>query len=255
MNLFLLIITVIASFIIVRVGAIALELTGLDREQARFQSLSSFTGTGFTTKEAELIVGHRQRRNIVSVLMILGKVGIVSLIATFANSLRTKAYAEPFKLPFVVFSIPGRLIPYVNFTVIILVLYIVFRILIGRRFVAKLTKKIRKKLIEKNWVQAVPFEEILLGSEGYGISRIELLGDNPLIGKTLSEADLRENEILVLSVERDGSHHNAPPANLKFREKDKVICYGKIENLRRYTYSPEDRKKSETAEIGKEKKE
>jgi len=62
MNLILFIAILIVSFIVVRIGAIAFELTGLEWSLAKFQALSCFTGTGFTTKEAELITGHPQRR-------------------------------------------------------------------------------------------------------------------------------------------------------------------------------------------------
>ena len=58
MNVMLFIIVVIASFIIVRIGAIAFQLTGLEWSLAKFQSLSCFSGTGFTTREAELVTGH-----------------------------------------------------------------------------------------------------------------------------------------------------------------------------------------------------
>ena len=55
MNLLLFIMTLIGSFIALRIGAIAFELTGLEWSLAKFQTLSCFTGTGFAAKEAELI--------------------------------------------------------------------------------------------------------------------------------------------------------------------------------------------------------
>jgi len=55
MSVMLFIVVLIASFIIVRIGAVAFQLTGLEWSLAKFQSLSCFSGTGFTTKEAELI--------------------------------------------------------------------------------------------------------------------------------------------------------------------------------------------------------
>jgi len=63
-NLFIFIFTIIIAFVIVRIGAIAFELTGLERSLARFQALSCFSGTGFTTRESELIVSSPQRRRI-----------------------------------------------------------------------------------------------------------------------------------------------------------------------------------------------
>ncbi|MDI6886556.1 MAG: hypothetical protein QMD22_09525, partial [archaeon] len=46
------------SFLVVRAAAIALMMTGMDEKRARFQALSAFTGTGFTTREAESVVNH-----------------------------------------------------------------------------------------------------------------------------------------------------------------------------------------------------
>ena len=80
MNLLLFIIVLSVSFIVVRIGAIAFQLTGLDWSLAKFQALSCFSGTGFTTKESELVVGNSQRRKIASVLMVLGNAGIVKVM-------------------------------------------------------------------------------------------------------------------------------------------------------------------------------
>jgi len=45
-------------------GSTALGATGMQRIKARFQALSSITGTGFTTRESESIVNHPKRRQI-----------------------------------------------------------------------------------------------------------------------------------------------------------------------------------------------
>ena len=58
MNLMLFLVVVVASFIAVRIGAIAFQLTGLEWSLAKFQALSCFSGTGFTTKESELSLIH-----------------------------------------------------------------------------------------------------------------------------------------------------------------------------------------------------
>ena len=46
------------STIIVRIASTIMRLTGLPDNVARFQSLSAMTGTGFTTRESELIVNY-----------------------------------------------------------------------------------------------------------------------------------------------------------------------------------------------------
>jgi len=75
------------SIFITRIAAVALRITGLDEQSARFQSLSAFTGTGFTTSEAESVVNYPIRRRIVMILMIAGNFGLVSVFATLVMSL------------------------------------------------------------------------------------------------------------------------------------------------------------------------
>ena len=75
------------SILVIRTGAVALRLTGLPEAAARFQARSAFTGTGFTTSESEAIVNHPVRRRIVSLLMVVGNLGLVSVLATVIVSL------------------------------------------------------------------------------------------------------------------------------------------------------------------------
>ena len=74
------------SVIFVRIGSVALELTGFPERVARFQARSAFTGTGFTTHESMVVVNHPHRRPIISVLMILGNAGIVTRVAALILS-------------------------------------------------------------------------------------------------------------------------------------------------------------------------
>ena len=80
MRVLLLVLFAIAIAAIIGLGSLVLEATGLDRRRARFQVLSAFTGTGFTTSEAEAVIRHPQRRRIISTLMVVGNLGILSLL-------------------------------------------------------------------------------------------------------------------------------------------------------------------------------
>ena len=71
------------STIIVRIASTIMRLTGLPDNVARFQSLSAMTGTGFTTRESELIVNYPIRRRVLMTLMIIGNLGLVSVVSTF----------------------------------------------------------------------------------------------------------------------------------------------------------------------------
>ena len=55
MAVFIIGIPLILLIIIVEIATVALHMTGLDIKSSRFQALSAFTSTGFTTKEAESV--------------------------------------------------------------------------------------------------------------------------------------------------------------------------------------------------------
>ena len=77
-----LLIIIALSIIVVRIGAIALELTGLSSEIASFQAQSAFSGAGFTTTESEAMVTHPVRRRIIRILILLGGAGVTTSMAT-----------------------------------------------------------------------------------------------------------------------------------------------------------------------------
>src|SRR4051812_19806977 len=77
---------VFMSLLITRVATVALSLTGMSRESARFQARSALSGVGFTTSEAESVVNHPVRRRIVQMLMLLGSAGIVTAVASLMLS-------------------------------------------------------------------------------------------------------------------------------------------------------------------------
>jgi hypothetical protein len=87
MALVILITAILISALVVKVGTVALTMTGMDRRKATFQAKSAFTNTGWTTREAELIMAHDQRRRIVGAMMALGYAGFASVIATLIASL------------------------------------------------------------------------------------------------------------------------------------------------------------------------
>src|ERR687886_2691471 len=79
-------VVLLASLLIARVGAVALTLTGMSREASRFQARSAFFGVGFTTAEAEAVVGHPVRRRIIMWLILLGNAGVVTTMGTLLIS-------------------------------------------------------------------------------------------------------------------------------------------------------------------------
>jgi hypothetical protein len=76
--------------IIIEIICVLFRLTGLPEDKARFQVISILMGTGFTTRESELITQHPTRRKLAQTVMILGYVGLAVLISFLANVIQNK---------------------------------------------------------------------------------------------------------------------------------------------------------------------
>jgi hypothetical protein len=233
MNLVLFITVLIVSFIIVRIGAIAFQLTGIEWSLAKFQALSCFTATGFTTKESELITSDLRRRRIATVLIVLGHAGLVTMIATFANSLRPRAVADKLDVPFSAFTISDKVLPWINLIVIIAAIYITYKVFSNTTFARRLTNVLRNRIIEKEMIKSVSFEELAVATGGYGVSRIKVREDNPILGKALSESELRKDDITVLAIVREERTIPNPVADTKILSGDELICFGKLGIIRK----------------------
>ncbi len=233
MNLLLFIIVLIVSFVIVRIGAIAFQLTGIEWSLAKFQALSCFTATGFTTKEAELITSDLRRRRIATVLIVLGHAGFVTMIATFANSLRPRAIADKLDVPFSAFTISDKVLPWINLIIIVAAIYITYKLFSNTTFARRLTNVLRKRIIKKEMIKSVSFEELAVATGGYGVSRIKVRQDNPILGKALSESELRKDDITVLAIVRAERTIPNPLADTKILSGDELICFGKLGIIRK----------------------
>ena len=207
---------VLISFLAVRTGAIALMMTGLDQKKARFQALSAFTGTGFTTREAERIVNHPLRRRIVSWLMVLGNAGIVTVIVTITSSLVTsRGYTMPIYL-----------------LVLVVGLYLIYRIA-GHTGLMRLWERFMEDRLQKfEAFEEEATEDLLRFIEGYGLLRAIIREDSPLICSALSKCRLTERQVLVLGIERGNVWIPVPKAKEPIRKGDRVVMYGPLESLK-----------------------
>ena len=210
-----LIIVIIISYLIIKVGSIALRMAGIDKESANFQSLSAFTGTGFTTFEAEDVVNYHNRRRVIKILMLLGNVGIVSiitmLILSFSGGDISQTAAKLGLLGLVIFAI------------------IIFSAVRGLE--TFIDNFIAKRLAKFTQFSMGSFQEMLRLTNGYGVAEIVVPKDHDLAGKRLFESNLRSSEILVLAVKRRSILIPAPKADELIEPEDKLICFGLLKNI------------------------
>ena len=212
------IIIIVIFFFVVRVATVILKLTGLDESTSRFQAISAFTGTGFTTKEAETILEDKIRRKTVVVLMVLGKVGIVSVIAGLFLSFG-KADLE------------SDLVKAIIILAFILILY---KITTFNTLSRAFNKFIEKGIVAGGIVEQKSLEELFHLPKGYGLTQLTIAADSKERSLTLSKAGFSQKDILVLSIERKNKLISFPHAKDIIEEGDKLLCYGLIKNIKAY---------------------
>ena len=213
------ILVVVFFIFVVKIASVALNMTGLDERKAFFQALSAITGTGFTTRDSELIVNHEIRRRIIMVLMILGNAGLVSVITTLTFSFMKGSFAPVL----------------INTSLTLIVTIFVVQFLRRRGFTRKFTKKIQERLMQSSGFTKRPVEEIMRLAEGYGIAEVTLNEDCSDIGKTLFDSSFRQRDILILAIERGAKVIPAPHATDDLKLNDTLICYGKLDNIAKIT--------------------
>jgi hypothetical protein len=213
----ILLIAILVSFIIVRIGGFALELTGVEPEVARFQALSAFSGTGFTTREAERVVGHRTRRRIVTILIILGNAGTVTIIATLVASFtQVSGYTWFFiRLAIIVGGIFG--------------LYqLIIRSNVGRRIPVWLRRPVMNRILR----EAPVFEEIFHVEKDWAISLVVIKGSSKSIGQSVSDITA-EGDIDILGIDRIDTYLTRPNREEKIVEGDRLLVYANRKSVKR----------------------
>ena len=214
--LFPTLLAILISFLFVRAASIALMMTGLEKHKARFQALSAFSGTGFTTKEAELIVNHPVRRKIARWLMIMGNAGIVTVIVTATSSFATSA---GYQLP-------------LNLFLLIVGIFFIYKLAQSRGFGRKWENYIEEKLIKSPEFEESATEDLLHFIEGYGMVKKIISDKSPMIGKSIAKLQLNKMGILVLGIERGKSWIPTPKANEILKSYDRLIVYGPLDALK-----------------------
>ena len=198
-----------ASFVIVRIGALLFEVTGIPWERAKFQALSAFTNAGFTTSESEIIVDHPMRRKIASYLIILGNAGLVTVVGSFASAFVGTDLTEAILNLF-----------------IIAVGLSILTWLMRRQGISKRLRFELSRLIMTRFNVTPTAEAMLRLDRGYIISRQRLAPDSPVVGHRLAELRLPDQRITVLAIERGEEYIGVPTGSDELHAQDALVVYG-----------------------------
>ena len=207
----ILLVAILISFIVVSVGGLALQLTGIESEVARFQALSAFSGTGFTTTEAERIVQHRTRRRIVTILIILGNAGLVTIIATMVATFT---------------QVTGYGWFFARLGIIIISILVLYRLVIGSRFGNRFLQLVRKPLIKRILRETPTYEEIFNAGKGWGVSLITIKEESKKAGLSLSEL-VGGEDLIILTLEAADDFISRPDVGEKVNVGDRLLVYGR----------------------------
>ncbi|MEW5758497.1 MAG: TrkA C-terminal domain-containing protein [Candidatus Omnitrophota bacterium] len=206
------VLTIILFALFVEIAAIALKLTGLNIEIARFQALSALTGTGFTSQEAESVVSHPKRRKIIMVLMILGPVGFLTLISMLMISVREHV---------IIFHLTA--------VIIIVLLLLVFTR--SRRFMNIVHSIVENQLRRTN-IRKIGLEEVFALNKEFGVCEILVDGNSLFRDKHLNETDFKHKGFIVLAIRRDYQIITVPHAEDTIRSGDILIIFGNLKNIK-----------------------
>jgi TrkA-C domain len=210
---------VMVSMVIIRVASVALQLTGVSREVARFQARSAFSGAGFTTSESEAMVRHPLRRRIVTALMFIGNVGIVSVLGTSALSIA---------------SLDRQGWPWLTAAIGVVGLSLLSWLGSSSRVDKWMCHGIALALTRWTDLKARDYGNILHLHAGYGV--IETVIGPELTNQTIAESPLTAAGVLILGIDRAGLDYLGVPAgDTELEAGDVLYLYGRTTRLAEVT--------------------
>lgn len=202
------------ALLVIRVGAIALRMTGLSPDVATFQAASAFSGAGYTTEEAEFTVSEPSRRTTVIWLIRLGSVGVVSALASLLLSFVNAEGENILTLIYVIGGVVG-------------IILLARSQLLNRA----LTPVIERTLDHTTDLAIQDYTQVLGLQSEYRVAEVEITEDEWLANDTARELNLSNEGVILLGIERNGDYIGAPGPDTEIQPGDTVTLYGKEDRL------------------------
>ncbi|EMA6342062.1 TrkA C-terminal domain-containing protein [Bacillus cytotoxicus] len=187
--------------------AIIFTLTGVKKTISRFQVLSMMTGTGFTTEESELILGHPVRRKLSMFLIVFG-IFSFAVIITSLSTILTK-----YVVTVQTFYIAG----------IILILYVLLQIPVIQRHLKKKLQHETKQSIE---IKDLPIHQVFLREPTDHLMKWEIDEHSIYRNQTITSIFHPQEDIHVLFVKRGDRNIRSCLGELILQEGDELLLYG-----------------------------
>ncbi len=222
MNLaiFLFFLVIILYISIADIFTILFRLTGMTEEMARLQVISLLTNSGFTTKESEIILETRTRRNLAKIIMIFGYAFSATIVSSIVTAFISLGFSS------ITFSYKGLILLFSVFSLFAIIRKIKF---------------IKKKI--DWWIESFCYNHILkeenntivvLEEYGEDVVATVVLRNVPecMLDKTLVESEISKiHEIMVILIKKpDGTVERAKAVTI-LKKDDMVMVLGKRRNI------------------------
>lgn len=208
-----LIVVVTLDLLVTRIATVALTMTGMSLDHARFQARSAFTGTGFTTSEAEAIVGHPARRRIVMALMLVSGAGAVSVLGTLILSLAGAG------------STAGGLRRAGVIIAALTALLWLFRNPVVDRALRRIIERLLRRLTD---LEVRDYAALLHLRGQWRVAQLPVAEDDWITCRPLGQLRLPDEGVAVLGIERaEGTWIGAPSEDIQLQVSDVVVLYGR----------------------------
>lgn len=212
-SIFITVFIILLLAAIMEIAASALKLTGMNIHAARFQALSALTGTGFTTREAEYIMGHKQRRIIVMILMIIGPIGFIGILAS------------------VLFSLKEEIFLY-ELVAILTVFLLILRVFKSKTLGALFHRTVEHHIKKRRYFRKVMLDEVLHLDQNYGVCEISITDSSKIVDLKLTDTDFKQKGFMVLAIKRGNSLISTPKGSDMIQKGDILVIFGNIANIK-----------------------
>jgi len=197
------------------------RLTGLPDEKARFQVISLLTGTGFTTRESEIIMTSRIRRRLARVTMLFGYVFNITIVSAFINVFLSMKVVQAS------YEFAGFLLPLGSAALI----FVFMRVPKVHAWGDSLLRRLADRIFDrKETFNAVMLVDNI-GTDSIAQVTLRHIPEE-YQGLSLAETRLRaETGILVMLIEHKGGKASAAQADSVFQIGDKLTVFGDYKTI------------------------
>lgn len=212
MNLLFLLVYFIIITAVIEIFVVLFRLTGLKLEVSRFQVISLMTGTGFTTGESELILGHPIRRKLATFLILFGAFSLAVIISSISNFLTDDL----------------RINDILYVAAAFLLVFGVLKLTFIQKILSKLFHRKMKHTIE---LGDLPIRDVFLTEKEDFLLNLPIYKDSSLAFKTINQVinDHDQLEFIAVFIKRGERKMRRNIYNVTIREGDQLFLFGEKE--------------------------